>query len=71
MKSAIRLSPMIFMDWFLIDSGERQGDNLEPTLFALFIDDLVPLIKGLSQKVFVVNDMITGLFYVDPESCRY
>ncbi|VDI51031.1 Hypothetical predicted protein [Mytilus galloprovincialis] len=65
LKSAIRLSPMMFTDWFSVDSRVRQGDNLAPTLFALFIDDLVPLIKGLSQGVLVGNDMISCFFYAD------
>ncbi|CAC5399200.1 unnamed protein product [Mytilus coruscus] len=65
LKSAIRLSPMMFTDWFSVDFGVRPGDNLAPTLFVLFIDDLVPLIKGLSQGVFIGNDMISCLFYAD------
>ena len=45
LKSAVRLSPSMFTDWFDIESGIRQGDNLAPTLIALFIDNLVPLIR--------------------------
>lgn len=38
-------------EWFQCSSGVRQGDNLSPTLFALFINDLATHIKALNKGV--------------------
>ncbi|CAG2245226.1 unnamed protein product [Mytilus edulis] len=65
LQSAVRLSPTMFTEWFSVDSGVRQGDNLAPTLFALFIDELVPLINGLSCGALIGDDMISCLLYAD------
>ena len=65
LKSSVRITPVTFTDWFDIESGVRQGDNLAPTLFALFIDDLVPLINSLDKGVSVGDDMISCLLYAD------
>lgn len=65
LKTAVRLSPGILTDWFSVDTGVRQGDNLAPTLFALFIDCLVPQINNLSCGVQVGKDMISCLLYAD------
>ena len=32
-------------NWFPISSGVKQGDALSPTLFAMYINDLIKLIK--------------------------
>lgn len=37
--SCVRVSELC-IDWFSTSAGVRQGDNLSPTLFALFINDL-------------------------------
>ncbi len=34
--------------WFDISSGVRQGDSLSPTLFGLFINDLISEVKTLN-----------------------
>ncbi|CAG2232913.1 unnamed protein product [Mytilus edulis] len=65
LQSAVRLSPTMFTEWFSVDSGVRQGDNLAPTLFALFIDELVPLINGLCCGALIGDDMISCLLYAD------
>ncbi|CAC5371409.1 Ryncolin-2,Fibrinogen C domain-containing protein 1-A,Ryncolin-1,Ryncolin-3,Fibrinogen C domain-containing protein 1-B,Fibrinogen C domain-containing protein 1 [Mytilus coruscus] len=38
-------------DWFSCNSGVRQGDNLSPTLFSIFINDLVQEVKDLNFGV--------------------
>ncbi|CAG2185243.1 unnamed protein product [Mytilus edulis] len=65
LKVAVRLSPGILTEWFSIDSGVRQGDNLAPTLFALFMKSLVPEINSLSYGVPIGNDMVSCLLYAD------
>jgi hypothetical protein len=36
-------------DWFSSASGVRQGGNLSPTLFALFINDLAKEVKNTNR----------------------
>ena len=50
LKTAVRLSLGILTDWFAVDTGVRQGDNLAPTLFAIFIDSLVPQINNFHAE---------------------
>ena len=38
-------------EWFHVDSGVKQGCILSPTLFAMFIDDLMEEIKGAQAGV--------------------
>ena len=53
-------------DWFSQSAGVRQGDALAPTLFALFINDLVPEINGLSCGVPMSDDkFLSILLYAD------
>jgi len=50
---------------FNISSGVRQGDVLSPTLFGLYIDDLVHDIKQLNCGVMYDNINIDILLYAD------
>ena len=55
--SCIRLSNYIYTDFFLTTTGVRQVDNLSPTLFALFINDLAHELKELGIGV-KINELI-------------
>jgi hypothetical protein len=39
-QSCIKINGL-FSEYFSIDNGVRQGDSISPTLFALFINDLI------------------------------
>ena len=55
----------IFTDWFDVTSGVRQGDNLSPTLFGLFINDLANYIKQLNKGINVWGENISILLFAD------
>ena len=52
-------------DWFLIDSGVKQGCSLSPILFSMFINDLVRDIKSSSKGLNLGEVNITSLLYAD------
>ena len=55
----------ILTEWFLVNCGVRQGDNLSPTLFSLFINDLANAIKSLNVGIKVGNKLVNILLYAD------
>ena len=55
----------IFTDWFDVTSGVRQGDNVSPTLFGLFINDLSKYIKQLNKGINVRGENISVLLFAD------
>jgi hypothetical protein len=55
----------LYTQWFNVDYGVRQGDNLSPTLFGLFINDLAVEIKGMNKGVKIGNQNISILLYAD------
>ena len=63
-QSSVRISGHL-TDWFSITSGVRQGDNIAPTLFAMFVNDLAEEIKSLNVGVAVGNIFVSLLFYAD------
>lgn len=64
-KSCLRINNT-FTDWFSIDKGDRQWNNLYPMLFALFINDLPPEINSLNCGISVEGDFsLTTLLYAD------
>lgn len=65
LQRAVRLKPTMFSKRFSVDSGCDQSDNLRCTLFALLIDELVPLINELCWSALVVDDMFSCLIYAD------
>ena len=52
-------------DWFSVTSGVRQGDNIAPTLFAMYINSLAQEIKNLNKGVNVDELMVSILLYAD------
>ena len=48
-------------DWFLTINGVRQGDTLAPTLFAIFINDLIVELNILN----IHGDNVAALLYAD------
>ena len=62
--SCIRLNNL-YTDWFRVDSGVRQGDNLSPTLFGIFINDLAIEIQNLSLGITVGDRKVAILLYAD------
>ena len=53
------------MLWFQCEKGVRQGDTLSPTLFSIFINDLVSDINNLSSGIKFENNEISILLYAD------
>ncbi|CAG2217942.1 unnamed protein product [Mytilus edulis] len=51
--------------WAKIEAGVRQGDNLAPTLFAVFVDDLVTEIKRICKEINIGTDSLSCLLYAD------
>ena len=54
-----------FTDWFRTLQGVKQGDNLSPTLFSIFINDLAKGLKQLNLGVKVGDEVIPILMYAD------
>ena len=52
-------------EWFETLQGVRQGDNLSPTLFALFVNDLAMEIKAMNVGVKVGERQVPILLYAD------
>jgi hypothetical protein len=51
--------------WFRIKDGVRQGDNLAPTLFGIFINSLVKEVNSLNCGVTYENHQLSILLYAD------
>lgn len=62
--SCIRLKNM-YTDFFKVKSGVRQGDSLSPTLFSLYINDLVNEIKKLNIGIKLKDEILSILLYAD------
>ena len=61
--SCIRINKLT--EWFDCKSGVRQGDCLSPTIFSLFINDLVSEINGLGLGIDLNGTNISLLLYAD------
>jgi len=64
-SASIQLSNDIQTHWFASNFGVRQGDNLSPTLFSLFINDLVNHLKDKCLVLSVGNVDLNCLLYAD------
>ena len=52
-------------DWFVTNSGVKQGDSLSPTLFCLFINDLISEINDLNLGIDIGTRQISILVFAD------
>jgi len=48
-----------------VGCGVKQGCILSPTLFALFVDDLVQALNDEEKGVVFGDNMLTALLYAD------
>ncbi|CAG2208135.1 unnamed protein product [Mytilus edulis] len=64
LQAAVRLNGSL-TDWFSVEAGVRQGDNLAPTLFAVFVDDLVTEINRIGKGINIGTDSLSCLLYAD------
>ena len=63
--SCVQLSNDLKNPWFPILSGVRQGDTLSPTLFSLFINDLVSHLKVKCPTITINDISLNSLLYAD------
>ena len=64
-ESTVRVDNRL-TDWFSVYSGVRQGDNLAPTLFAIYVDDVTTCINQLNVGVPISEtDSLSILLYAD------
>ena len=64
MRSMVRLNGML-TEPFHVTLGVRQGDNISPTLFSIYINDLLYEINLLNKGVYYGNTMVSVLAYAD------
>ena len=62
--SCIKINSCI-TEWFTTENGVRQGDSLSPTLFAIFINDLVKELNEFELGIPVENKKISVLLFAD------
>ena len=55
----------LLSEWFKVSVGVRQGDNLSPTLFGIFINDLAIEIKNMGLGVLCGTTKVSILIYAD------
>ena len=63
-QSCIQLQ-QTFTDWFSVLNGVKQGDNLSPSLFALYINDLVHELNSIGCGIRIGMYVINILLYAD------
>ena len=62
--SCVRINNM-YTEFFNINCGVRQGDVISPTLFSIFINDLVAGINEMNLGINIMNSVLACLLYAD------
>ena len=62
--SAVRINNEL-TNWFVTDSGVRQGDNLSPVLFNIYLNDLAEELNNLKLGVKINDFCVSLLLYAD------
>ena len=55
----------LITDFFNINVGVKQGDNLSPTLFKLFINDLPQYSENTADPIHINGTLLNCLMYAD------
>ncbi|XP_048743557.2 uncharacterized protein LOC125656974 [Ostrea edulis] len=63
-ESCVRVNGKL-TNWFSCKTGVKQGDNLSPTLFSIFANDLVHEINSLDVGVNIADEKLSVLLYED------
>ena len=61
-KTFTKVQNLVY-ELFSCKTGDTQGDNLSPTLFSIFINDLVQDINNLNLGVELINQKLSMLLY--------
>ncbi len=64
-KSCVLLNNYVQTEWFDINCGVRQGDSLSPTLFSIFINDVVDHLKSNCPSIQIGDTNLNCLLYAD------
>ena len=64
-QSCIQLDKNLHTDWFENITGVRQGDSISPTLFSLYINDLVKTLKENGPLMDIGDTLLNILLYAD------
>ena len=64
-EACVKLPGGLFTNWFPTSFGVKQGDNLSPTLFSVFLNDLATEIKKLNAGVDTSDGTVSILLYAD------
>ena len=63
-KSSVQINNVV-SKWFDVTNEVRQGDSFSPTLFSIYLNDLVTEMNDLNAGVAVADICITLLLYAD------
>ena len=54
-----------YSQWFSVLAGVRQGGILSPSLYCLYVDELVSIRKSLDVGCYVLDVFLAALLYAD------
>ena len=57
-KSCIEINDSCVSDFFECNQGVRQGENLSPLLFAIFLNDMKDFLRKSFNGLTMVSDLI-------------
>ena len=64
-KSQVQITHNLSTPWFSTPVGVRQGDSLSPTLFNIYINDLISELNQRNHGIDVNGEKICALLYAD------